>query len=179
MRPLHKEEGSASIEALGMMVLLTGMLFIIIFIGVAFYNFSILNTTAQTASLSAQTQMDRYCSPGLQNRDAQCRIGEDKALATVREIADDARPQLMFLVPGSFQLNSNGREVDIQRTGSPVPTAVPGAGALPPGYGYSFVRLQAQFSIWSRKPNTMLPGLSGQMPLQGQSITSSYKDPNS
>jgi len=183
---MRAQDGAASIEALGMMLLMVGMFMIVIFIGVAFYNAQIMNTTAQTMSLSAQTEMDRWCSPGFQ---LNCQMGEERARAAGSEIMAEAEKQLMFVKPGSFVAETDragsGSPITIQRTGRSTPSATPdnngglGGEALNPGWGYSFVRLQAQFSIWDQNGSAPIPGLTGAFNIGAQAITPSYKDPAS
>lgn len=180
------EEGAAVIEALGMMMLLTSVLCLIMYVGVGFYNLTLMNTAAQSASISSQTQMDRWCSPGFT---LNCAIGEQRARDVSRQIIDTVEPQLMFLQPGSFRAEGDrggaNDIVTIQRTGRGLPTPTPDNSGgmtgetLDEGWGYSFVRLTANFSLWNPSGDSPVSSIAGPTTIGTQAITPSYKDPNS
>lgn len=161
-----------------MMLMLVMVLVLVMFVGVGFFNLTLMNTTTQSASLSAQTQLDRYCSPGFMS---DCSMGTMKADAAINEIVKTAEPQLMFIVPGTL-----GYQRTLMTAGQSAPAPVPdrkgvhgGGGTMQPGWGYSFVRLQASFSIWNKSDKSVIPALSGQVPISTQALTPSYKEPGS
>lgn len=178
------QEGAAIIEALGLLGILAGIIVLVLFIGSSFYNLAVLNTTAQTATLSGQAIMDRYCSPGLTTN---CSMAENKAADVTRQIMANTEKQLMFVQPGSLQATGAERDpsrpLSILRTGSssvvptPSPTGGFGGTTLPAGWGYTYTRMQVQMSMWGNSSGPT-KDLKGAYTIAAQSITPSYKEPN-
>ncbi len=179
----RRQEGAVAIEAMAVIFLLTAALVMVCIAGSGFANLTLLNSTAQSMSLSAQTTMDQWCSPAASAD--QCVRGAQEAILVSNKIL--AGQQRMMIFPetaGSSAVQSSptspdaygGGQFPLIRPSSRAPIVqAPGPGgsmkALPrplsAGWGYSYAGLEQSFKA---------PGLPA-IPLRASSLTLSYRDP--
>jgi hypothetical protein len=150
------QQGAVSIEAIGFSLVLIMALTLIILIGSAYWNLTMLNTSASSASLAAQALINTDCSAARPN--AACTA---RAQNVVSSITNDFQNGLIFVDPASVRVT--------QQLSAPTRAAraYPGeiGGVIPACWGYSFVSLQAKF-----KP---LGGAT--VPVRGASMATGYQ----
>lgn len=136
-KQLHGQQGAALIEGFASMLALLMFLVVILFVGVAYYNTSVMNTATQNISLGVQTQL-RVCS----NSGEMCTQANkqiDKltqnissqtfsSLALTNQSSATTKTTLWCLPPGTSSNNSTP----------------PGSTSWPvtPGWGYTKVQMK-------------------------------------
>ena len=155
------QRGAVAIEAVGLVFVMLAAFMLLVVVGTSYWNLTLLNSTAQSVSLSEQSIMDRYCSPQVT---AQCADGQMRANAVAGAILADASASMI----NGTNLRDEGRirRADVSINGT---DPLPGSGAiLPGGWSYAYSDLKMDFS----------PLGMGPFPVRASSLTFSYRDPN-
>jgi hypothetical protein len=170
--------GAVSIEAIALVFVLLAGLLLFMLIGSAYWNLTLLNSTAQSTSLAKQSVMDRYCSYQVQTR---CAEGQARAAAVTAQILGDAQNSMISLsdTPAACSGVSYGKICDEGRIQAANATSA-NSGQLPDRYGNLTQPAMAGGWSWSYtnlKTNFDALGV-GVLPMRSSALSMSYKDPN-
>lgn len=169
-RKLAGKAGSAALEAMGFMLAAIACLVIMINVAAAYWDLNLMNSTAQSIALSAQSVMDRHCQP--QSTDAQCAQAEADARAVAGNILADAQKSMILADDPKMTGPLNGPDITRQRTVA--------QGGLSAGWGWTDVKLETTFH-WlgtSQSNGGWMAGPS-QFPVRAGAFNASYRDPRS
>lgn len=180
MARARAQEGAAVIEAMAMSLLLIAALLLVFIVGAGFYNHAVLTTTAQNMSLTAQSIMDRGCTPS--SSQAACDAASDRARSAADEILNRSARNLMRIEGlGACQpADGTGCRVAIARQQGSGQTVLPDGQALAtPGWGYTDVQINARFfPLGGSAGNTLGTWPIGSLTISTGSLTATYRNPN-
>lgn len=178
-----------------MLLTLLMVLVILVIVGSAYWNFTLLNTTAQSVSLAAQSQADRYCNNTMHLTTNPSLNPPDDCTSRARQVAGEiirnAEQKLMFAT--NIQLEHNrfgpsqnnpGPTIAIPYNGiQPTPDfdgpGMVGCGnavtqnCLPAGWGYTYAKVFTDFQPLGF--NFFGNQLDGR--ISAGSITTTYRQP--
>lgn len=161
MRRIQQEEGAVVVEALALVALLLVCLIAVVLVGSAYWNLVLLNTTAQTASLTGQTLMEGECSPNnAESNNCQDHI-RSVVRPTVDRIVENSQRHMISVQPRNTDSigNNNLLEARELQPTSCEEFSILGWDSNEPGWGYSYVRLGTEFvPFGSRIPITIRAG---------------------
>lgn len=155
-----RRDGSAVIEGLVIMTTLCLAVVILTFAGAGFYNLVIMNSAAQTISLSEQTIMDHNCSPSA----GSCAAAVAQAANMGQTMWQETQSHLMYA--NNFSMDN---PIQPTATSGPSPT-LPNANqpVSGKGWGWSLVQLHASFDPFGHFAN-------GPVQIGARSLTVSYQ----
>jgi hypothetical protein len=137
-KQLHGQQGAALIEGFASMLALLTFLVVILFVGVAYYNTSVMNTATQNISLGVQTQL-RVCS----NAGEMC----DQANNQIDKLTQNISSQTF----GSLALTDKSSTATTETTLWCLPPGISSTHSTPPdaknwpstpGWGYTKVQME-------------------------------------
>lgn len=134
---LAHRDGSVAIEAMGLTLVLLSALVVIILIGSGFWNLTLLNSAATSASLASQTLVNQDCTglePGT--------CDDSRGRAVINAIVLDTQKQMIY---GEGALSQAGTSIGPPDCRNQVQFPENAGFAPSTGWGYSFVSLRSQF----------------------------------